>query len=290
MKISLFHNQKAGDSTSLSSIRELIEASGHELVRVFDRESAFGDLSDLGTELVVVAGGDGTVSAAARLLAGRPIPMSILPVGTANNLARSLQGDVSNEQLVARWETARRRRVDLGVARGPWGKRRFLEAVGVGLVPVTMASTKRVPLSGDDAASNITSALARYREVLATLAPRRWRIRGDGEETAGDFLLVEVLNIRSLGPNLVLSPDADPSDGCLNVVTADVGRRDELMEYLSDRIAGREGCLSLPMMHARHVDIHGPGDAHIDDELVRSAVAAAVSISVEAAAVEFLAS
>jgi hypothetical protein len=44
------------------------------------------------------------------------------------------------------------------------------------------------------------------------------------------------------------------------------------------------------MMHARHVDIHGPGDAHIDDELVRSAVAAAVSISVEAAAVEFLAS
>ena len=65
MKVSLFHNQKAGDSTSLSSIQELIEASGHELVRVFDREAAFGELRTTSTDLVVAAGGDGTVSAAA---------------------------------------------------------------------------------------------------------------------------------------------------------------------------------------------------------------------------------
>ena len=52
MRVSLFHNQKAGDSTSLSWIRELIETSGHELVRVFDREAAFGELVDPHTELL----------------------------------------------------------------------------------------------------------------------------------------------------------------------------------------------------------------------------------------------
>ncbi len=289
MKISLFHNQKAGDNTSLSSIQELIESSGHDLVRIFDRESVFGELSDDKTDLVVAAGGDGTVSAAARLLSGRSIPLAILPLGTANNIAKSLQGDRSNEQLVACWETASRRRVDLGVARGTWGERRFVEGVGVGLVPITIASTLTDPLSGDDAASNITSALVRYRDVVASLAPRRWQIRVDGEDMTGDFLLLEVLNIRSVGPNLVLSSNADPSDGYFDVVTAGIDQRDELLHYLHERIEGREQCLSLPVVRARHVDIHGGGDAHVDDELVRSTIAAAVSMNIEAAAVEVLA-
>src|SRR6187402_2937279 len=104
MKISLFHNQRAGDSTSLSWIRELIETSGHEIVRVFDREAAFGELVDQRTELVVAAGGDGTVAAAARLLARHTIPLAILPLGTANNIAKALLGDASTEELVSCWD------------------------------------------------------------------------------------------------------------------------------------------------------------------------------------------
>src|ERR1700741_5205698 len=122
MKISLFHNQNAGDNTSFSWIRELIETSGHEIVRVFDREAAFGELIDERTELVVAAGGDGTVAPAARLLAGKPIPLAVLPLGTANNIARALHADAPSEQLAACWDNADRRRLDIGVARGPWGE------------------------------------------------------------------------------------------------------------------------------------------------------------------------
>src|SRR4030095_8319177 len=120
MRVSLFHNQKAGDSTSLSWIRELIETSGHELVRVFDREAAFGELVDQRTELV----------AAARLRAGHNIPLAILPLGTANNIAKALLGDATSEQLVSCWNTAHRRRIDLGVAHHHRGEHRFVEAVG----------------------------------------------------------------------------------------------------------------------------------------------------------------
>ena len=149
MRISLFHNQKAGDNTSLSWIRELIETSGHDVVRVFDREAAFGELMDERTELVVAAGGDGTVAAAARLVCrtlDSDSPFSRL--GTANNIAKSSAG--------RRIERATGRRLGhghtpplsiLGVARGPWGERRFLEGVGVGLIPATIASISHEPRS-----------------------------------------------------------------------------------------------------------------------------------------------
>ena len=288
MRVSLFHNQRAGDSTSLSWIRELIETSGHEIVRVFDREAAFGELVDQRTELVVAAGGDGTVAAAARLLARHPIPLAILPLGTANNIAKALLGDASSEQLVSCWDTAQRRRVDLGVAHGQWGDRRFMEAVGVGLVPACIVSTRVKPIDGEDVTSSIENALVRYREVLSHLEPRRWTLRLDGEEIAGDFLAIEVLNTRSVGPNIVLSADADPYDAYFSVVTAGDEERDQLARYLQERIDGREPCLSLPTRRARHVEIHGRGDAHVDDEVLRSAIPGTVSIRMEAAAVEVL--
>ena len=91
--------------------------------------------SNLGdAECVVVAGGDGTVARAGRVLAGGPVPMAILPLGTANNIARSLgdiHGDV--EQLAARWR-GQVVKIDVGVVEAHGRAHRFLESVGCGLV------------------------------------------------------------------------------------------------------------------------------------------------------------
>ena len=288
MRISLFHNHRAGDSVSHSTVQELIESAGHEVVRVFDREAAIAELLDERTELVVAAGGDGTVSAAARLLSDRPIPLAILPIGTANNIAKTLQGEASIEELIAGWNTACRRRVDVGVVRGAWGERRFLEAVGVGLVPTCIVSTEKEPLEGDDVASNLASALERYQQILSAFKPRRWTLRLDGEEMTGEFILAEVLNTRSVGPNLVLSEDADPSDGYFTVVTADEEHRHEIARYLADRLKGRSPSLSLPSRRARHIELQGQGDTHVDDELIPSAIPGALSVHIEPAPVEVL--
>jgi diacylglycerol kinase family enzyme len=255
---------------------------------VFDREAAIGELIDERTELLVVAGGDGTVAAAARLLAGRPIPVAILPVGTANNIAKTLQGEPSNEQLAASWETAARRRFDLGWARGPWGERRFLEGVGIGLVPATIASIYNTPLEADDAASKLACATRRYFQVLEDLPPRRCTLELDGREMTGDFILAEVLNTRSVGPNLVIAPDADPSDGRFCVVSAEEEHRDMLAGHLQDLLQGREGRLSLPTVSAREVAIRGLVDAHVDDEIVRASLLEPITIGLEPHAVEFL--
>ena len=93
-----------------------------------------------------------------------------------------------------------------------------------------------------------------YRDVLSRLRPRRWRFTADGEEVEGELLLLEVLNIASVGPNLVLSPDADPSDGHLDVVSAGEAERGEIDEYLRQRAAGCEVRMSLPTRRVRRVE------------------------------------
>jgi len=54
----------------------------------------------------------------------------------------------------------------------------------------------------------------------------------DNEIVTGDFLILEVSNMRFIGPNLDLFPDADSRDGQLDVVSVDFDRCKEWREYL----------------------------------------------------------
>jgi diacylglycerol kinase (ATP) len=69
-------------------------------------------------DLVAVAGGDGTMNAAAEGLMATGLPLGILPTGTANDLARTLgiEPDLGRAvEVIARGHT---RRIDLGLVNG----------------------------------------------------------------------------------------------------------------------------------------------------------------------------
>jgi diacylglycerol kinase (ATP) len=80
-------------------------------------------------DLVLVAGGDGSVSkVACRLVAmSSKVPLAVLPLGTANNFARSLGFCLSAKELIEQLNDGRCDTFDVGLARGPWGKRYFFE-------------------------------------------------------------------------------------------------------------------------------------------------------------------
>ena len=122
--------------------------------------------------------------------------------------------------------------------------------------------------------------------ALSRLKPQRCTLDIDGVRTTVDALLVEVLNIGSVGPNVTLALDADPSDGVLTVVTAGEEHRLDLDSYLINRVRGRDGVLSLPSRRARHVVVDGPGDLHVDDEVILST--GPVSVQIEPAALEVI--
>lgn len=289
MRIALIYNPSSGRRVSLASLRELIEGEGHELVRVIEHAADASGLADRPAELVVAAGGDGTVADAVRVTAGRGVPLAILPVGTANNIAFSLGLRGPLERLARGWHDAPMQPFDTGVLHGTDGPSRFVEGVGGGLVAACLTSFRRRPLGrGEQPSWQLIRALRRYAQTLAGLRPRAWSLTVDGSRRTGDFLLVEVLNTRAVGPNLEFAPSASTSDGLLSVVTAREGDRQALADYIANRLAGREGRLELATETAHCVEIDDPEALHVDDELVQVPGGVTASIRIAAAAVDVL--
>ena len=290
MRISLLHNPDAGPGVSLQTVSDMISHAGHELVRVIDKREDLAAALATPSDLVVAAGGDGTVGRAARALAGRGIPLAVLPLGTANNIARSLGIEGVPSAIVASWKDARSVRIDLGMCHGDWGERSFIESVGGGLVPHAIAHADKVALGDQDshADARLFRAHRVYRDVLPSLEPRRIVMTLDDERVEGEFLLVEVLNMRSIGANLELAPEVDATDGFLDVVAATADDRAAIDADLARKIDGHPTDLRLPRWRVKKVEIHGWRTMHVDDKVHDELSASPVRAWLEPGALELL--
>ena len=272
MRITLVHNPEAGDGDhSRRQLQRLIEGEGHEVTyqsaKGAELEASLAEPDDV----VLVAGGDGAVARVAKVLAGRRIPIAILPLGTANNIAKTLGIRGSAEQLIAAIPTAVRRAFDLGVIRGPGLDARFLEGVGMGLFTEAMCMIK----AGEEP-ENTEKKFARDCRFLRLLSRdfpvQRFSITADGDDLSGEYILCEVLNIRAIGPGLCFAPGADPADGWLDLVLVSESERGRLSDYVAARCASEEGGLELPVRRAQQVRISDAvGGLRVDDAIERSA-------------------
>ncbi len=149
MRLCLYWNSNAGGAISLDEVSALLVAAGHHLECVVERPADLPEVFDVAIDCVVAAGGDGTVARAGRALAGGNIPLAILPLGTANNIASSLGISGSLEKAIAAWRHQRIVRIDVGVIQHD-GETRFLESVGAGLVVAGInAGSAAIPKNGD---------------------------------------------------------------------------------------------------------------------------------------------
>jgi len=289
VRIALLHSQKSGRRLPLETVRETLVREGHELVRIVSDRTQVLQLADEPAELVVAAGGDGTVSAAARAIVGRNVPLAMLPLGTANNFAFSVGAVGSIDEIARRWHSAPRRPLDLGTVHGAWGTQHFIEGVGGGLVAAAIASmTARPGPGGEPVPWRLKRALRRYADIVSRQRARRWELTVDGRPQVGDYLLFEVLNARAVGPNLDLAPGASVSDGALTLVTATDADRGALAACIADLAAGREAALSLPTAEVRCVELRGTYQVHLDDELVSDPLGGGLTIGIEPAALTYL--
>ena len=285
MNVWILCNEDAGRGLSRDDLKTLVERAGHTVVSVAKQYDARAPLPDERIDVVVAAGGDGTVATAAGIASKTAASLAILPLGTANNIAFSLgvKGEIT--ELIAAWPTARRVPFDLGCARARSKEWLVVEGVGGGLVPagITRAQAHQRTQDVMEPEDEVTAAVRTFRDALIDLAPKPWTIVLDGKEIADEFLLVEILNIRSIGPNLVFGPDADPSDGYFDVILADERHREELRTYLEHRADGRDTRLALPRYRAREVVIACCTDLHIDDEQIDACELGNISIRIEPA-------
>jgi diacylglycerol kinase (ATP) len=121
---------------------------------------------------------------------------------------------------------------------------------------------------------------------LESFEPTPSRIRIDGRELSGDFLVASVMNLRSLGPAIGLAPDARFDDGELDVVLVRPEQRGGLLAHLRGEI-DPERLPRFEVHRARRVRLEGPSTwVHVDDTTTR--LEGAAEIWVEPSAARFL--
>ncbi len=178
-----------------------------------------------GCELIVSAGGDGTLRDLAASIRGHDVALGALAGGTANVFARELEIPGDPEAAAATLVDALERPIDVGRITLPDGRStRFVLAAGVGLDAAVLAATdprlkRRVgPLSMLAAGLPL---LPRYRAFEA-------EVTSDGERVwAGDCLQVVVGNTRCYAMVLEPNPEARLDDGLLDaLVVPALGARD----------------------------------------------------------------
>src|SRR6266487_6629990 len=144
MRITLMHNPKAGDAEhGEKQLMTALAKAGHHATYQSTKKSDYKKALKKPTDLVLAAGGDGTVGKIGCRLIDSGIPLGVLPLGTANNLARSLGFIASSEEIIGRLEGGKKLTFDVGLARGPGGKRYFFESVGGGLLADYVSAAKR---------------------------------------------------------------------------------------------------------------------------------------------------
>jgi diacylglycerol kinase family enzyme len=268
VRVTLIHNPGAGrqGAGQASALRRLLKDCGYRVRYQSAKEPGWKAALREPADLVIVAGGDGTVARVTRRMVGRRIPLALLPAGTANNIARSL-GLVERpwEELARHLQDARRIKLDVGIAAGPWGERYFVEGVGAGLFAELLGAP------GSDALktrkSPVESGLRRLRDIAARCEPVDIAARLDGRDISGRYLLLEALNLPYVGPNLHLAAESRPGDGQLDVVLVGEAERDRLVHYLEDWQQNRERLAVLPTLRGRRLEIEWTGFAmHIDDK------------------------
>jgi len=199
-----------------------------------------------GFHMFVVCGGDGTISAVARTLAGTRATLGIIPIGTQNNTALSLGIPSDVPAAIAILRTGRRIKVDVGMATCGKINTPFLEVCSVGLVSTLFPSVDDIQHGN----------LARVGDFLSTLAaspPAEIHLLLDDKQEIHNLgHVVLVSNMPYIGFHYQLGSLASFKDGLLDVLFfADLSKLD-LLGYVFQGV----GVGKLEDSRIQHFRVH----------------------------------
>ncbi|MDR5682859.1 MAG: diacylglycerol kinase family lipid kinase [Armatimonadota bacterium] len=234
-------------------------------------------------DVVVAVGGDGTANEVVNGLledGAAPVPVGVVPMGTANDFATCLGIPAKVEEATRTLLAGQRRRIDLGRV----GDRYFINVAGVGF-DATVAEwvNSRWKLFG----GTVMYVVGIFR-TLAVFNPVWMRLELDGAPLEGRVFMAAVGNNAAYGGGLRICPHARPDDGWLDVVTIGDIHKTEVFALLPRIYSG--GHLTHPKVataRARSVTVttDPPQPVHADGEPIGRTPA---TFSLQAAAIEVL--
>lgn len=265
MRILILHNPGAGGGNlDRATLIGAFERAAHTIEYRSLKEADDFTEAAASSEVVVVAGGDGTVGKVVRRLGDCCPRLAILPLGTANNIARAMGSQVDVDVMADGIGGWRERSFNIGVVEGPWPRRLFLEGVGVGAVAEIVAAGNARDHDGEAKRRFGEEAPPRF---LREAQPCDWQASADGTALPKDLLFIEVLNVPIAGSGFRLAWGAwRVGDGMLDVVTLRAAERERLAQWAEgDRNRVPQ---AIDRMPARRVEFDWSGGAlRIDDDI-----------------------
>lgn len=206
-------NSRMGAEADIEAGIALLESVGIRVIKAESKQK--GDVARFieqyhsQIQLVIVGGGDGTINSAAKPLYQYQLPLAILPLGTANDLARSLNLPLDLPSAFKVIAENNQRNIDLGVVNG----RYFFNAAHIGLgVQVTHELTPEVKKRWG-VFSYLKAVFAAFKNNRAFRAT----INIDGQAYRMHSIHLAIGNGRYYGGGNIIDEEASIDEGMLNI-------------------------------------------------------------------------
>ena len=210
-------------------------------------------------DVVIAAGGDGTVNEIASALWGSEVPLGIIPCGSGNGLARSIGVPQDVEKATRMIAAGNYAKIDRGELNG----RPFYCTCGLGFdAEVSMKFAK------EHRRGKITYIKTAFRE-FANYKPKKYTLVTEEGNADFEALLVAVCNCPQYGNNAYIAPEAQLTDGWLDITivrSGDIVNEVKAgMELFSGRLNKNILVDTFRVKNAKIV-LHEPQPLHIDGE------------------------
>lgn len=264
----------ANPASGRASRSALRKAEGFVASRGFKPEVLFTSGAGEGTELardaarnnpglVIAAGGDGTINEVINGLAGTATPMAVLPLGTANVLARELDIPRDVEKAVGRALSGSPRRVCLGRISFQGKERFFCLMAGIGYDAATVHNV-------ETRAKKLTGKLAFILSGLSTLLswdPGELAVTVDGSRYACHSLIAS--NARKYAGDFDFAPGADITAPLLHVFLIRGRKRLDILKFAAAVLAGRHLSMKgVTYLEAKEIEVEGTAPIQTDGEFI----------------------
>ena len=292
--VNLLHNPSAGhEDHSADVLVSLLEANGFECEYSSMDKKAWKKMQEE-VDFIVAAGGDGTVRKITKRLLDRKLsektwPIGLLPLGTANNIAQTLEINGGTEEIIQSWHHPQVKNFDVGRIHGLPGVTFFLESFGYGIFPFLVRKMKKAEKAIATPETEMKVALQILHDIIFSYDPKYCELKVDGQDHSGKFLLAEIMNTRLMGPNLFLSPHGDPGDGQFEVILIPEEDKGKLASYVAEKINGVDIPYTFRQLKGKDIEISWEGThVHADDEIIKIEKNEKVKIELREGLLKFL--
>lgn len=265
-------NPRAGSADQIATLRAALAGRRKVTIRELglddDLGRAVAELTRGRCDLIAVAGGDGTVHAAVNGLAPNfpDKPLAVVPLGTGNDLCRTLAVPLDPVAALDLWTSGRRRAIDVIRVEG--------DRTGYAVNAVTGGFSGRVAADVTSEMKVFWGPLAYLRGAAGPIAEREsyrvtFRFDGGPPEPMDVYNLV-VANGRTAAGGLPVAPLANPEDGLLDVVVIPTG---DLLDtsVVAARLMAGDYQADETVLHRRarrvEVECDSPVPVSVDGEL-----------------------